>query len=69
MKEVIHQMLLGMGSVFFAPFGAWSQPALRVTLPPENTARALAHDFSLAAGGFQRAIQKAEHAKQLESRR
>ena len=69
MKEVIHQLLLGMGSVFFAPFGAWSPPALRVTLPPENTARALAHDFAQSAGDFQRALRQAEHAEQRELRR
>ena len=69
MKEVIHQLLLGMGSVFFAPFGAWSPPALRVTLPPENAPRALAHDFAQSAGDFQRALQKAEQAEQLEWRR
>ena len=70
MKEIIHQMLLGMGAVFFAPFGAWPPPTLRITLPPEDATRALAYDFAQVAGDFHAAIAQEEQkgVEQLELR-
>ena len=66
MKEAPRQFLIGFGSIFFAPVGALPQPGLRITLPPNNAADAIAHDFGMVSADLERAMERVEHAEQLE---
>ena len=66
MKENAHHFILGIGSIFFAPFGALPRPGLRITLPPDNASEAIAQDFARVSGDFLHTIDHAEQAEQME---
>jgi hypothetical protein len=65
MKEALREFLTGMGSLLLGP-AALPRPNYRITLPPENAMGAIAHDFSMVAGDFRKAIKEVEEADQLE---
>ena len=66
MKEALRQILIGAGSIFLAPAGGIPQAPLRITLPPSNSTSALAYDFHAVSRDFVRAIERVEHAGQME---
>ena len=68
MNEAARQFFLGLGSIFFAPFGALPQPGLRITLPQDNATDAVAQDFARVSGDLLHSIERAEQAEQLELR-
>jgi hypothetical protein len=64
--EIIHQFLLGIGSIILAPANVLPLPDVRITLPPENASQAVGHDFARVSHDFKNAISKIEQANQLE---
>ena len=66
MKEILHQMLLGMGAILLGPSNAMPEPSTRITLPPESATQAIAFDFSSISKDLMKAIDKIENRKQLE---
>ena len=66
MKQIIHNLLLGMGSILLAPSGNLVTPGLRITLPPENATDAIASDFARIAGDLDRSIERIRSEKQME---
>jgi len=66
MNDIFQQMLIGMGSMFLAPFGKFPRPSFRITLPPQSASQAIGFDFSRVAGDLNHSIDKVENAKQLE---
>lgn len=66
MNDVIHQMLIGVGALILGPANALPAPGLRITLPPEDASQGIAFDFYRLSADFGRAVERIEHANQLE---
>lgn len=66
MHNLLHHVVLGVGSIFLAPAGGMPQPNLRITLPPRCATEALGRDFSMIGRDFIRATDRVEHAEQME---
>ncbi len=66
MKDAARQFVIGFGSIFLAPAGALPKPGRRITLPPNSSTEAIAHDFGVVSADLARAIERVEHAHQLE---
>ncbi len=66
MKEIIHQILLGFGSILLAPADRLPPPSYRITLPPDSATQAIGFDFSNVARDFIKATDTVENQRQLE---
>lgn len=66
MREAIRQILIGAGSVIFAPTGTLPEPAYRITIPQRNATSALAQDLGRVSRDLVRSIEVVEHEGQLE---
>ena len=63
MKQIFHQVLVGVGSLVLTPYGV---PNLRITIPPKDAKQAIGFYFAHVYKDFNRALEKAERANQLE---
>ena len=66
MHNLFRHFVIGAGSIWLAPSGAMPQPQFRITLPPKCATQALAHDFGMVGRDFVRAMDRVEHADQME---
>ncbi|MEI6035077.1 MAG: hypothetical protein WCS65_12465 [Verrucomicrobiae bacterium] len=57
MGDCLKQIILGIGSILLAPANAIPQPGLRITIPPQDSMAAIAHDFSSVSRGLDREIK------------
>lgn len=64
--DFLRQLAVGAGSIFFVPGGLLPRPQFTVTIPNGTATEAIAGDFSRIAGDLERAVNKVEHASQLE---
>ena len=65
MNERLKQVVLGLGSLVLAPANMLPGPGMRITLPPKDSAAAVARDFGMVGRDMTRELQKHETAGQL----
>jgi len=66
MHSFFRHFAMGAGSIVLAPAGQLPPPQLRITLPPYCATQAIARDFQMVGRDLIRAIDKVEHAQQME---